>query len=225
LLEWPPLGASHPLVISTLVIGTASLLLFVAVESRASAPMLPLGLFLSRTFALTNVLTLLLYAALAVVFFLVPMHLIQVQGYSATEAGGAVLPLPLIMFALSRWSGGLVARIGSRVPLTVGPAIAACGVALYVRPGIGGSYYTTFFPAVIVLSLGMAVTVAPLTTTVMGAVGTEHAGGHQQRRLAGRGPPGGRCLWRAPHAGVRYQGRNITRRSEPDRPGQDGHRS
>jgi EmrB/QacA subfamily drug resistance transporter len=176
LLEWPPLGASHPLVISTLVIGTASLLLFVVVERRASVPMLPLGLFLSRTFALTNVLTLLLYAALAVVFFLVPMHLIQVQGYSATEAGGAVLPLPLIMFALSRWSGGLVARIGSRVPLTVGPAIAACGMALYARPGIGGSYYTTFLPAVIVLSLGMAVTVAPLTTTVMGAVGTEHAG-------------------------------------------------
>jgi hypothetical protein len=152
------------------------LLLFVIVERRTSVPMLPLGLFLSRTFALTNVLTLLLYAALAVVFFLVPMHLIQVQGYSATEAGGAVLPLPLIMFALSRWSGGLVARIGSRVPLTVGPAIAACGMALYARPGIGGSYYTTFLPAVIVLSLGMAVTVAPLTTTVMGAVGTEHAG-------------------------------------------------
>jgi hypothetical protein len=176
LLEWPPLGEGHPLVIVALVIGTASLLLFVIVERRTSVPMLPLGLFLSRTFALTNVLTLLLYAALAVVFFLVPMHLIQVQGYSATEAGGAVLPLPLIMFALSRWSGGLVARIGSRVPLTVGPAIAACGMALYAWPGIGGSYYTTFFPAVIVLSLGMAVTVAPLTTTVMGAVGTEHAG-------------------------------------------------
>jgi EmrB/QacA subfamily drug resistance transporter len=176
LLEWPPLGAGHPLVLAALAIGTASLLLFVIVERRASNPMLPLGLFRSRTFTLTNVLTLLLYAALAVIFFLVPMNLIQVQGYSATAAGGALLPFPLIMFALSRWSGGLTARIGSRIPLTVGPALAACGIALFARPGIGGSFYTTFFPAVIVLGLGMAVTVAPLTTTVMGAVETQHAG-------------------------------------------------
>jgi EmrB/QacA subfamily drug resistance transporter len=176
LLEWPPLGAAHPLVLTALAIGTASLLLFVVVERRASNPMLPPGLFRSRTFTLTNVLTLLLYAALAVIFFLVPMNLIQVQGYSATAAGGALLPFPLIMFALSRWSGGLTARIGSRIPLTVGPALAAFGIALFARPGIGGTFYTTFFPAVIVLGLGMAVTVAPLTTTVMGAVETQHAG-------------------------------------------------
>jgi EmrB/QacA subfamily drug resistance transporter len=176
LLEWPPLGAAHPLVVASLAIGTLSLALFVVVERGAANPMLPLHLFESRTFTLANVLTLLLYAALAVIFFLVPMNLIQVQGYTATGAGAALLPFPVIMFALSRWSGGLVARLGSRLPLTVGPAIAALGVGLYARPGIGGSYWTTFFPAVVVLGCGMAVTVAPLTTTVMGAVDSQHAG-------------------------------------------------
>jgi hypothetical protein len=138
--------------------------------------MLPLDLFRSRPFTLANSLTLLLYGALSVVLFLVPLNLIQVQHYTATAAGAALLPLPLIMFALSRWSGGLVARVGPRLPLTIGPATAAIGLLLYARPGTGGSYWTTFFPAVIVLGFGMAITVAPLTTTVMGAVDSRHAG-------------------------------------------------
>src|SRR5204862_2633007 len=139
--------------------------------------MVPLDLFRLRTFTLANALTLLLYAALSVILFLVPLNLIQVQRYTATAAGAALLPFPVIMFALSRWSGGLVARVGGRIPLTVGPATAALGLVLYARPGTGGSYWTTFFPAVVVLGFGMAVTVAPLTTTVMGAVDSRHAGG------------------------------------------------
>jgi EmrB/QacA subfamily drug resistance transporter len=176
LLEWPPLGAGHPLVAGSLAVGVGSLVLLVIVERRAASPMLPLALFRSRPFSFSNLLTLLLYGALGVAFFLAPLDLIQVQHSPATAAGAALLPFPVIMFALSRWSGGLIARVGSRLPLTIGPAISAVGLVLYARPGIGGTYWTTFFPAIVVLGFGMAITVAPLTTTVMSAVDPHHAG-------------------------------------------------
>ena len=177
LLEWPPLGPRHPLVIGSLVIGAMALVLFIVAEHREKSPMMPRHLFESRVFSLANLLTLMLYGALGVVFFLVPLLLIQVQGYSATAAGAAFLPFPIIMFALSRWSGGLVARVGPRLPLTVGPLIAAIGLALFARATTdAGHYWTTIFPAVVVLGLGMAITVAPLTTTVMSAVPSDHAG-------------------------------------------------
>jgi hypothetical protein len=150
--------------------------LLIFAEHREKSPMMPLQLFESRTFSLANLLTLLLYGALGVVLFLVPLLLIQVKHYSATAAGAAFLPFPMIMFVLSRWSGGLVATVGARVPLTAGPLISAVGLALLARVGVSDSYWSGVFPGVVVMGLGMAITVAPLTTTVMGAVPSEHAG-------------------------------------------------
>ncbi|HVO60613.1 MAG TPA: MFS transporter [Terriglobales bacterium] len=170
------LGWRNPLVLGSLLLGLSSLLAFVFIQARISSPIVPLAIFRSAAFRGANLLTLSLYGAIGIFFFLLPMNLIQVQGYSATATGAALLPMILLMFSLSRWSGGLVASYGPRLPLIAGPLIAALGFVLFAAPATASHYWKTFFPAIIVLGFGMAVTVAPLTTVVMNSVDQDRVG-------------------------------------------------
>ena len=168
-------GLADMKVVGPFALGVALLGVFIWLERHSRTPMLPLDLFRSRTFAVVNLLTLLLYAALGGAFFFLPFALIQVGGYSAVSAGAVFLPFTIVIGLLSRWSGGLVDRLGARLPLIIGPLITALGFGLLTLC-IGGNTYWTFIAAMIVLGLGMAVSIAPLTTTVINAVPASQTG-------------------------------------------------
>ncbi|HLN15921.1 MAG TPA: MFS transporter [Acidimicrobiales bacterium] len=176
LIEGPAPGSDRGLVVLTGVLGVAALVAFLAVERRVETPMLELDLFRSRQFTVSNVLTFLVYGALGAVLFLLVVNLEVVLGYSALAAGASLLPLTLVMLLFSSRAGALASRIGPRLPMSLGPAIMAGGLFLMVRIGVTSSYLADVLPAVLVFSAGLALTVAPLTTTVMGAVDDRHSG-------------------------------------------------
>jgi len=176
LIDGPSGGFARPLTLAALTAGVVLLAAFLWWERRAATPVLPLKLFRSAEFSAANVVTFVVYAALGGALFLLPIQLEQVAGYTALEAGISLLPVTVIMLLLSARSGALAARIGPRLQMTVGPVVIAGGLALLARAGSGGSYVTDVLPAVLVFGFGLAINVAPLTSTVLAAVPAENAG-------------------------------------------------
>ena len=175
LTEGPGQGWTAATVVALLG-GIAVLIGFLINESRVPDPMMPLSLFRSRQFTGANAVTLVVYAALAGALFLLPVALQRVSGFSPVQAGSALLPVTLVMLLLSARMGRLAQRIGPRRPMTIGPIIAACGMALFVRIDASASYVVDVLPAVIIFGLGLSVTVAPLTATVLAAAPAHEVG-------------------------------------------------
>lgn len=176
LIEQANYGWGSPVVFGPLVVGVAALAAFLLHERRATQPMLPLGLFAVRNFWVGNVATFLIYGALSLGFFSVAVFLQQVAGYSATLAGFAMIPTSLLLIGLSSLFGRLSGRIGPRLFMTVGPLLAGAGFLLMLRIDQSADYLTQVLPAVVVFGLGMAVTVAPLTAAILGAIDPARSG-------------------------------------------------
>jgi EmrB/QacA subfamily drug resistance transporter len=169
-------GWASSQVLIPLVLGLALLGLFLVIEARVAEPMLPLAVFRSRQFSAANAVTFVVYAALGGEIFLVPVVLQDVRGYSPLQAGVSLLPVTVIMLLLSARSGAVAAKIGPRLQMSVGPLIIAAGLVLMTRLTGAGNYVTTVLPSVLVFGLGLAIMVAPLTSTALAAAPAEHAG-------------------------------------------------
>ncbi|NIP39379.1 MAG: MFS transporter [Candidatus Dadabacteria bacterium] len=170
-------GFSNPFIIPSMVIGVLLFVVFIYYEKRVENPLVPMRLFNDRVFTGGNIITFFLYSALGGATFFVPFNLVQIQGYSGTQAGAAFLPLLVILFLLSRWSGTIVDKYGARPPLVIGPIISAVGYFMLTRIDMSiSNYWKAFFPAMIILGLGMTATIAPLTTAVMNAAHVNHSG-------------------------------------------------
>ncbi|MEV6104660.1 MFS transporter [Streptomyces sp. NPDC051940] len=169
-------GTSPAVTVVSVAVGVAGFAGFVWLERHSAHPMLPLSLFSVRQFTAANLVTFAVYAALGGVFFFLVLELQVEAGFSPLAAGAALLPVTVVMLLLSERSGKLAQRIGPRIPMTVGPAVSAAGLLLMLRIGEGASYAADVLPAVVVFGLGLAITVAPLTATVLGAVETRYAG-------------------------------------------------
>jgi EmrB/QacA subfamily drug resistance transporter len=176
LIQGSVLGWGSVPVLAAVILGSVLLVGFVGWESRARTPILPLHLFSSAQFSATNMVTFIVYGALGGALFLLPLELQQVSGYTPLQAGLSLLPITAVMLVLSARSGAVAARIGPRLQMTLGPVLMGLGLALFTRIGPSGAYLTEVLPAVTVLGLGLAVTVSPLTSTVLSAVPAQHSG-------------------------------------------------
>jgi EmrB/QacA subfamily drug resistance transporter len=169
-------GFGDPMILASLAIGVLAFAAFIEVERRSRYPMLPLNIFANARFTGANLVTVVVYGALGTATFLVVVFLQTALHYSALWAGASLLPMTILMLALSGYAGGLSDRIGARIPMTVGPVLMAGGFLLMLRINMGSNYFTAVLPAVVLLGLGLVSTVAPLTATVLSSVEDHHAG-------------------------------------------------